>query len=240
MRRVKHQNFYFFYLNKLKLQQIYKKKVGDFMIENKTYPSTEILSDEEYFNQFDLMFELYNLKKQQNEIKTKLKELKKRVKRSTEEETSTQFKALKFMSDEIKQKLIKVNSQIREPYNFFEIKSQIQNTNNYISELNKSFKRKEIDINTRLITFNYYKIQLDGYEKSLRRIRIVAEDYFFYLRNQKIELMANDSLMKKKLSRKKVKREEYEAFKKENSSKKNINRDVLSFLTEIILKFKPK
>ena len=210
------------------------------MIENKTYPSTEILSDEEYFNQFDLMFELYNLKKQQNEIKIKLKELKKGVKRSTEEETSTQFKALKFMSDEIKQKLIKVNSQIREPYNFFEINSQIQNINNYISELNKSFKRKEIDINTRLITFNYYKIQLDGYEKSLRRIRIVAEDYFFYLRNQKIELMANDSLMKKKLSRKKVKREEYEAFKKENSSKKNINRDVLSFLTEIILKFKPK
>jgi len=36
--------------------------------------------------------------------------------------------------------------------------------------LNKSFKRKEIDINTRLITFNYYKSQLDGYEKSLRRI----------------------------------------------------------------------
>ena len=240
MRRVKHQNFYFFYLNKLKLQQIYKKKVGDFMIENKTYPSTEILSDEEYFNQFDLMFELYNLKKQQNEIKTKLKELKKRVKRRIEEEASTQFKALKFMSDEIKQKLKKVNYQIREPYNFFEINSQIQNINNYISELNKSFKRKEIDINTRLITFNYYKIQLDGYEKSLRRIRIVAEDYFFYLRNQKIELMANDSLMKKKLSRKKVKREEYEAFKKENSSKKNINRDVLSFLTEIILKFKPK
>ena len=210
------------------------------MIENKDYPNTEILSDGEYFNQLDLLFELYTLKKQQNEIKIKLKELKKGVKRSTEEETSTQFKALKFIFDEIKQKLIKVNSQIREPYNFFEIKSQIQNTNNYISELNKSFKRKEIDINTRLITFNYYKIQLDGYEKSLRRIRIVAEDYFFYLRNQKIELMANDSLMKKKLSRKKVKREEYEAFKKENSSKKNINRDVLSFLTEIILKFKPK
>jgi len=210
------------------------------MIENKTYPSTEILSDEEYFNQLDLLFELYNLKKQQNEIKIKLKELKKRVKRSTEEEASTQFKALQFMSDEIKQKLTKVNSQIREPYNFFEINSQIQNINNYISELNKSFKRKEIDINTRLITFNYYKSQLDGYEKSLRRIRIVAEEYFFYLRNQKIELMANDSLMKKKMSRKKVTREEYKAFKKENSSKKGINREVLSFLTEVILKFKPK
>jgi len=210
------------------------------MIENKTYPSTEILSDEEYFNQLDLLFELYNLKKQQNEIKIKLKELKKRVKRRKEEEVSTQFKALKFLSDEINQKLKKVNSQIREPFNFFEINSQIQNIHNYISELDKSFKRKEIDINIRLITFNYYKSQLKGYEKSIRRIRIVAEEYFFYLRNQKIELMANDSLMKKKMSRKKVTREEYKAFKKENSSKKGINREVLSFLTEVILKFKPK
>ncbi len=210
------------------------------MIGNKTYPSTEILSDEEYFNQLDFLFKLYNLKKKQNEIKIKLKELKKRVKRSTEEDASTQFKALKFMSDEIKQKLEKVNSQIREPYNFFEINSQIQNIHNYISELNKSFKRKEIDINTRLITFNYYKSQLKGYEKSLRRLRIVAEEYFFYLRNQKIELMANDNLMMKKTSRKKVTREEYKAFKKENSSKKDLNREALSFLTEIILKFKPK
>jgi len=210
------------------------------MIENKTYPSTEILSDEEYFNQLDLLFELYSLKKQQNEIKIKLKELKKRVKRSTEEEISTQFRALQFMSNEIKQKLKKVNSQIKEPYHFFEINSQIHNIRNYISELKKSFKRKEIDINTRLITFNYYKSQLDGYEKSLRRIKIVAEEYFFYLRNQKIELMANDSVMKKKMSRKKVKRKEYEVFKKENSSKKDINREALSFLTDIILKFKPK
>jgi len=210
------------------------------MIENKTYPSIEILSDEEYFNQLDLLFELYSLKKQQNEIKIRLKELKKKVKRSTEEEASTQFKALQFMSDEIKQKLKKVNSQIREPYNFFEIKFQIQNINNYISELNKSFKRKEIDINTRLITFNYYKSQLVGFEKNLRRIRIVAKEYFFYLINQKIELTADDSLMKKKMSRKKVKREEYEDFKKENSKKKNNNQGALSFLTENILKFKPK
>ena len=208
------------------------------MIENKTYQSTEILSDEEYFHQLDLLFELYSLKKQQNEIKIKLKSLKKRVKRSTEEEASMQFKALKFMSEEIKKKLKKVNSQIREPYNFFEINSQIQNIQNYISELNKSFKRKEIDINTRLITFNYYKSQLKGYEKSLRRIRIVAEEYFFYLRNQKIELMANNSLMKKKLSKKKVKREEYKIFKKENTLKKDANRDIQSFLTEIIRKFK--
>ncbi len=208
------------------------------MIENKTYPSTEILSDEEYFNQLDLLFELYNLKKQQNKIKTKLKELKKRVKRSTEEEASRQFKALKFLSEEIKQKLKEVNSQIREPYNFFEINSQIQNIKIYISELNKSFKRKEIDINTRFITFNYYKSQLDGYEKSLRRIRIVAEEYFFHLRNQKIELMANDSLMKKKLSRKKDTRGEYEAFRKENSLKRDINQETLSFLTGVILKFK--
>ena len=208
------------------------------MIENKTYPSTEILTDDEYFNQLDLLFELYNLKKQQNEIKKNLKKLKKRAKRSTEEEVSTQFKALKFISNEIKQKLKKVNSQIREPYNFFKIKSQIQSINNYILELNKSFKRKEIDINTRLITFNYYKSQLDGYEKSLRRIRIVAEEYFFYLRNQKIELMATDSKMKKKMSRKKVKREEYKAFKKENSLKKDVSREAMSFLKEIILNFK--
>ena len=210
------------------------------MIENKTFPSTEILSDDEYFIQLDLLFELYSLKKQQNEIKKKLKELKKWVKRSTEEKASTQFKALQFMSDEIKQKLKKVNSQIREPYNFFEINSQIQNIHNYISELNKSFKRKEIDINTRLITFNYYKSQLDGYEKSLNRIRIVAEEYSFYLRNQKIELRANVNLMKKKLSRKKVMREEYEAFKKENSSKKDVNREAMLFLTKNILKFKLK
>ena len=210
------------------------------MIENKTYPSTEILSDEEYFNQLDLLFELYNLKKQQNEIKKKLKNLKKKVKRSTEEEASTQFKALKFMSEEIKQKLKKVNFQIREPYNFFEINSQVQNINNYISALDKSLKRKEIDINTRLITFNYYKDQIDGHKKNIRRIKIVAKEYSFYLRNQKIELMADESIMKKKMSRKKVKMEEYEDFKKENSLKKNINQKILSFLTENILNFKPK
>lgn len=46
--------------------------------------------------------------------------------------------------------------------------------------------------------------------------------------------------MKKKMSRKKVKREEYEAFKEENSFKKDTNREILSFLTENILNFKPK
>ncbi len=210
------------------------------MIENKNYPSTEILSDDEYFNQLDLLFELYNLKKQKNEIKKKLNELKKRVKRRTEEEVSTQFKALKFLSDEINQKLKKVNSQLRKPYDFFTINSQVKNINNYISALNKSLKRKEIDINTRLITLNYYRDQLDEHKKNLRRIKIVAEAYLFYLRNEKIELIAEDSRMKEKMSRKKVKREEYNDFKKENSSKKDANREVLSFLTETILNFKPK
>ncbi len=208
------------------------------MIENKTYPSTEILSDDEYFNQLDLLFELYSLKKQQNEIKKKLKELKKKIKRSPEEEVSTQFKALKFLSDEIKQKLKKVNSQIKEPYNFFEIKSQIQNIHNYISALNKSLKRKEIDINTRLITFNYYKDQLDDNKKNLKRIKIVAEEYFFYLRNQKLELMADENLMKKKISRKKG--GEYEDYKKENCLRKNKNQETKSFLIDTILNYKPK
>ena len=208
------------------------------MIEDKNYPSTEILTDEEYFNQLDLLFELYNLKKQKNEIKKKLNDLKKRIRRRTKEEVSAQFKALKFMSNEINQKLEKVKSQIREPYDFFNINSQVKNINNYISALNKSLKRKEIDINTRLITLNYYKDQLDSHKKNLRRIKRVAEEYLFYLRNQKIELMADDSIMKKKMSRKKVKREEYEVFKKENSLKKDHNRETQSFLTEIILKFK--
>ncbi len=210
------------------------------MIENKKYPSTEILSDEEYFYQLDLLFELNSLKKQQNKIKKKLNELKKRVKRRTEEEVTTQFKALKFLSNEINQKLKKVNSQIKEPYNFFEINSQIQNIHNYISELNKSFKRKEIDINTRLITFNYYKDQLDAHKINLTRIKIVAEEYFFSLTNKRIELMAYDSLMKNKVSRKKIKREEYQTFKKENALNKDTNREILSFLTEIILNYKPK
>jgi len=210
------------------------------MNENKTYPSTGILSDEEYFNQLDLLFELYILKNQKNEIKKKLNELKKRIKRRTEEEVSRQLKALKFLSNEINQKLKKVKFQIMEPFDFFNINSQVKNINHYISALNKSLKRKEIDINTRLITLNYYKDQLDGHKKNLRRIKIVAEEYLFYLRNQKIELMADESLMKKKISRKKVKREEYEGFKKENSSKKDVNRVILSFLTDIILNFKPK
>ena len=210
------------------------------MIENNTYPSIGILSDEEYFNQLDLLFELYNLKNQKNEIKKKLNELKKKIKRRTEEEVSRQLKALKFLSNEINQKLEKVKSQIMEPYDFFNINSQVKNINNYISALNKSLKRKEIDINTRLITFNYYKDQIEDHKKNLRRIKIIAEEYSFYLRNQKIELMANDCIMKKKMSRRKVTREEYEAFKKENSSKKDVNREIVSFLTETILNFKPK
>ena len=52
--------------------------------------------------------------------------------------------------------------------------------------------------------------------------------------------MAGHNIMKKKMSRKKVRREEYEVFKKENSLKKKNNKEILSFLTEIILKFKPK
>ena len=52
--------------------------------------------------------------------------------------------------------------------------------------------------------------------------------------------MAKESLMKKKMPRKKIMREEYEFFKKENSLKTDLNREVMSFLTEIILNFKPK
>ena len=192
----------------------------------------EILPENEYWKQLDLLFEAYKLQEQQEKLKKMLNDLQKELKKNFPSQNIQKFKALQILVKELAQKKEQVYSEILETFNIFKMKEQINNLRGYMAELNKAFKKKKIDVNTYRITYDHYNKQLNFYLKNLDRLKLLAKEYILRLKNEEIELNAEFNFKKGK---KLIKKSGYNTANYKNI--KNVINQKINFLnTKIIYK----
>jgi len=160
------------------------------------------LPEEEGFRQLDLLYKAYKLDNQRTILFEKLHKLQKNIKKKSNENLSIKLNALKAVSDEIVQKKKIILSQIEDSYHFFELSNQIKKLKQFISHLNKAIRRKEIDANTHRITRSYYEGQLRLQFGNLNKLKRLAKEYIIILKNQELQLRAEERFMKSNISEK--------------------------------------
>ena len=151
---------------------------------------SDILPEEKYWEQLDLLFEAYKVKGQQEKLKKKLKKLQKEIKKNLKEQNIHKFKALQVVIKEISQKKKFIFSKILDSFNLFKISDEVNNLRGYISELNKALKKKKINVNTYRITLDHYNKQLNFHQKNLDKLKMIAKEYILLLKNEEFELDA--------------------------------------------------
>ncbi|MGB5912293.1 MAG: hypothetical protein WBH31_13950 [Promethearchaeia archaeon] len=189
---------------------------------------SDILPEEKYWEQLDLLFEAYKVKAQQEKLKKKLKKLQKELKKNLEEQNIHKFKALQVVIKETSQKKKLIFSQILDSFNVFKISDEVNNLRGYISELNKALKKRKINVNTYRITFDHYNTQLNFHQKNLDKLNVIAKEYILLLKNKELELDAEynfDTLKKSKMKilKKRQQNNHVEYNNRKNEIKQKIN-----------------
>ena len=191
--------------------------------------------EEEGFRQLDLLYKIYKLDNQREILINKLHKLQKIIKKNSNENLSIKLKALKAVSNEILQKKKIIISQLEDSYNFFELSNQIKKLKQCILQLNKAIKRKEIDANTHRITRDYYKNQLKIQFNNLNKVRMVAKEYLIILKNQELQLKAEERFMNSNVPEKIPHIRNNKNVMSNNIPNQKDLREILDFLTKHIL-----
>ena len=202
------------------------------MTEITNLEKEEILPENEYWKQLDLLFEAYNLQVQQERLKKKLKELQKVIKKNFSDQNIQQLNALKILVNELIQKKDQITSKILDSFNIYKIRQEVSNLRGYTAELNKAFKRKKIDVNTYRITNDYYNKQLKIHIKNLDRLNLVAKEYILILRNEEIELNSEYNYKNGRKLKKNQKN-----VSKDYKNRKNVIKQKINFLNAEIIDY---
>ena len=200
------------------------------MTETTNLEKEDILPENEYWQQLDLLFEVYKLQVHQERLRKKLKELLKDIKKNFPNQNIQKFRALQILVKELTQKKEQTYLEILDSFNIFKMREQVNNLRGYLAELNKAFKKKKIDVNTYRITNDHYKKQLNIRLKNLDRLKLLAKEYILLLKNEEIELNAdynfkNTRKLDKKLGSKST----------DYKNKKNVIKQKIDFLNTAIV-----
>jgi len=192
-------------------------------------------SEEEGFRQLDLLYKIHKLDNQREILIKKLYKLQKTIKNNPNENLSIKLKSIKTVSDEIVQEKKILLSQIKDSYNFFKLSDEVKKLKQYVLKLNKAIKRKEIDANTHRVTKGYYENQLKFQFDNLNKIRMIAQEYIIILKNQELQLRADERFTNSNLPKKRSHIFNSKNVKSSTLSKPNALKEILDFLTKHIL-----
>ncbi len=206
------------------------------MLKIDNFDRIEHFSEEEGFRQLDLLYKIYKLDNQREILIKRLHKLQKTIKNNPNENFSIKLKALKTVSDEIVQNKKIILSKIKDSYNFFELSNQINKLKQYVLELNKAIKRKEIDANTHRITKDYYQNQLKLQFDNLVKLKRIAKEYIIILKNQELQSRAEERFMNSNVPKKIPHILNNKSVKINTISTRNELKEITDFLTKQILK----
>ena len=206
------------------------------MLKTGNFDRIEHFSEEEGFRQLNLLYKIYKLDNQREILIKRLHKLQKTIKNNPNENFSIKLKALKTVSDEIVQSKKIILSQIKDSYNFFELSNQIKTLKQYVFQINKALKKKEIDANTHRITRDYYENQLKLQFDNLIKLKRIAKEYIIILKNQELQLRAEERFMNSNVPKKIPHILNNKNVKKGTTPEQNELKEIIDFLTKQILK----
>ena len=192
------------------------------MIRPEDDETSIILTDEEYFEQLDLLFKIYELQIFKEKLKKRLKRLSKEIKREKDNNYTIRFDAIKNLMLDYNQKIKKYSTDLYDEFNFFRLKQQISKIKYHQRELKKAYSDKRIDEEAFTITNEYYLRNLEIPNSYIDKLKILSQAYLGNLYNQSIVL---ELKLKNLKSERRLKEIE---FKSSKEIKKDLKKEISS------------
>jgi hypothetical protein len=197
----------------------------------------EEFGQEEGMEQLELVFQLYKEEEKKKELGKKLQLLKKDLKRADVKDISNKLKALKIVVREHKNRIKEFKSKIKESYNLFEIKRNVEKNGQYLKNLAKEYKKGELESNTYETTRIDYSQKIEKDLRNLKRLQLLARSLFRDLKSEAFTLEKERVDLRSEWLRKNLTKISYNKKKELIEKNKNLLRKKLIFLNSEIIDY---
>jgi len=130
------------------------------------------------FLQLDLLFKIYNLRNTRKKLRRKLKSLEKSMKRDNDVNIAIKIEAFKVISTENNNKFKDAMTKLETSYNIFKFAKELENNNQYLTNLNKKRNKRLLDPNSYEITNGYYLQKIIDINDNVKHLKNLAIPYF--------------------------------------------------------------
>jgi len=197
----------------------------------------EHLKESELFNQFNLLFEIYKLKKVRELLSSKLNTIEKLLKSGHNSNILYKFEALKVVITGNDKSYKNLTAELIDEYNVFDLIKRLEENILYLENLDRERKKKHIDSESYEITKGYYLQKLIDTKDNLRQLKKQALSYYQELKDKLITLEDQRIILATEKERKKLTKEEYKVELKKIEKFKQEIEEQLAFLNVKIIDY---
>lgn len=191
----------------------------------------------EDFNQLDLLFEIYRLKKIRRKLSSKLNSIEKLLKSEEQPKIQYKFQALKMVITENDENYRKITSQLKNCNNIFNIPKFLEQNNQYIVNLNKERKKGHIDSESYELTKGYYLQKIIDVKSNFDDMKTLARSYFQELKDKLINLEDKRIQLITERTKKAITKNDFNEKITENDNSKHHLEEKLAFLSVKIIDY---
>lgn len=197
----------------------------------------EHLKESELFNQFNLLFEIYKLKKVRELLSSKLNTIKKLLNSRYNSNTLYKFEALKVVIAENDNSYKNLTAELIDEYNVFDLIKRLEENILYLENLDRERKKKHLDSESYEITKGYYLQKLIDTKDNLRQLKKQALSYYQELKDKLITFEDQRIILATEKERKNITKEEYKVELKKIEKFKQEIEEQLAFLNVKIIDY---
>jgi len=140
--------------------------------------NVETLPLDQYFHQLDLLYQLHDLEQKKSFLKKKLKSMEKKKEKLGINNSLRLLQEFKNMTIKIKNSEKNMRSSLKSSFNLREITTKIEDCNMYLKNIEKSFKKKELESESYEISKLEYEQSLERERKKFQRIQKISMIYY--------------------------------------------------------------
>ena len=190
------------------------------------------------FLQLDLLFKIYNLRNTRKKLRRKLKILEKSMRRDNNVNFAIKIEAFKVISTENNIKFKDAMSKLENSYNIFKFAKELENYNQYLTNLNKKRNKRLLDLNSYEITKGYYLQKIIDINDNVKHLKDLAIPYFQELKDELIMLEDQRIKLITEKLKKAIDKDKFAQESKEIETLKLQKEEKLAFLMVEVIDFK--
>ncbi len=186
----------------------------------------------------DLLYEIYLLKKQREQLISKLKSFRKLLNSGCSSNFKYKFEALKVVIAENETRYRNLNSKVNGERNLFTLNTNFEQTKGFLRNLEKERKKGRIELSDYEITKGYYLQKMLDFETNLSHLQTDALSYIDILKDKLINLEDQRIVLTTEKLRKTISKEDFrEKIDKLSKEKQELEENYYLYSLHLINNF---
>ena len=191
----------------------------------------------EDYNQLDLLFEIYRLKKIKKKLSSKLDFVEKLLESEEKSKIQYKFEALKMVINENDINYKKATSQLKKWNDVFKLSKLLEQNNQYILNLKKEKKKGHVDPEAYEITKGHYLQKIIDIKNNFDGLKTLARSYFQDLKDTLTNFEDNRIQLITDREKKRISKNDFKEKIMENDNSKHLLEQKLAFLKAKIIDY---